>query len=220
MPIRSRRLLPRLLPAAAVVAVAFAAAPAAAQLGAINPFSFGVSGGAVIPLGDFADGAKTGYGVNGLIGLRLPALPVSFRGEVGYSRNDLKNGLDGNTRIISGVANIILGVTPGPTVVLRPYLIGGIGIYNVKGTVSLSDPVLDDRSPAAGVRMSRVPSAQLARQDTFRASDSQSKFGLNGGVGIDLPLPGISTFAEARFVSIFGDGGHLNYVPITVGIRF
>ena len=190
MSIRSKRALL----SAASAALVFTAAPAAAQLGPVNPFSFGVSAGAAVPVGDFGDGYKTGYGINGLIGIRVPASPVSFRGEVGYTRNDFKGGVDGHTRIISGVANILLSASPGPTVVARPYLIGGVGIYNGKTSLDASNVEIDD--------------------------GSDTKFGLNGGVGVELPLSGISAFAEARFVSIFTEDRKTNYIPITVGIRF
>lgn len=217
MSIRSKRAL-----LGAAASLVCTAAPAAAQLGPVNPFSFGVSGGAVVPVGDFGDGAKTGFGVNGLIGIRVPASPVSFRGEVGYTRNDVKD-FDGNVRTISGVANVLLSASPGPTVVARPYLIGGVGVYNLKGTITFDDDIiLDDASPrlnAVGGAPIRQPAARrVLRQQT--ASDSETKFGLNGGVGVELPLSGISAFGEVRFVSVFTEGSHLNYIPITVGIRF
>jgi hypothetical protein len=68
-----------------------AAAPAHAQLGAVNPFSLGVAGGATIPLGRFADDVNTGFNVDGILTLRVPTLPVSFRAEVGYQRFAIKS---------------------------------------------------------------------------------------------------------------------------------
>lgn len=220
MPTRSLRALLSAAPAALL----FAAAPAAAQLGPVNPFSFGVSGGAVVPIGDFGDGTKAGFGVNALVGIRVPASPVSFRGEVGYTRNDLKGGFDGNVRTISGVANVLLSASPGPTVVARPYLIGGVGLYNLKGTISFDDNVILDgaapRLAAVGGVPMRRPAARSALLQQQVESESVTKFGLNGGVGVELPLSGISAFGEVRFVSVFTEGSHLNMIPITVGIRF
>lgn len=198
--------------ALAVASLALVAAPAAAhaQLGGVNPFSFGVSGGALVPLGDFGRSAKTGYVVDGLVALRVPTLPVSFRAEVGYARNDLKAGVFddfGNTgganvsaysRMLFGTANVILPFAP-PASPVRPYLIGGVGVYNVRvtGTVSL---------PGQGSVTANSP--------------SQSKFGLNGGAGVEIPLSGISVFGEVRYTSVFTQNGNTNFLPIKVGVRF
>jgi len=180
--------------AAAVAVVAFASAAAQAQ---VNPFSLGVSGGAVVPTGDFGNRYNTGYGINGIIAVRVPVAPVSFRGEVGYARNTAKLSDDINLRAISGVANLVFNLAAGPAVTVRPYLIGGAGVYNLK------------------VDLDGVDEGELLGGD-----DTDTKFGLNGGIGIELPLSGISAFGEVRFTSVFVEGSNLNFVPITVGIRF
>jgi hypothetical protein len=72
---------------------------------------------------------------------------------------------------------------------VRPYLIGGGGIYNERC----------DSCP------------------------SQTKFGLNGGAGITVPLSGFSTIIEARFHVVFdseGGGSNSYFVPISVGLLF
>lgn len=56
--------------------------------------------------------------------------------------------------------------------------------------------------------------------------ESQTKFGLNGGGGIEFGVGGFNAFTEARFHSIFvkndgsTSGGNINFVPIVFGIRF
>lgn len=50
--------------------------------------------------------------------------------------------------------------------------------------------------------------------------NSSTDFGLNGGVGLRIPLTTFNTFVEARFHSIFSEGGNTNYLPITFGIEF
>ena len=191
MSLLSRRALGR---AACVAAsLALAAAPARAQLGGVNPFSFGVSGGAAIPTGDLADGVKTGYTIDGLVAVRIPTSPVSFRGEVGYTRFDIKNS-DASFDIVSGVANLVLGLSPGGAYTVRPYLIGGVGAYG-------------------GRRIER-------RGNVTITSDREVKFGLNGGVGIEIPLSGITGFGEIRYTSVFTEGSNTNFLPIRFGIRF
>jgi hypothetical protein len=189
MPLAPRRAFASLALGAAVV---LAATPAAAQA-PVNPFSFGISAGAAIPTGDLGDAANTGFSVDGIIAIRTPTSPVGFRGEVGYTRFGFKGGDDVNLRVISGVANLVLPFSAAPTAVVRPYVIGGVGAYNLKVT---ADGVDDDDS------------------------DSETKVGLNAGIGVEIPLSGITGFGEVRFTSVFTEQRKTNFVPIRFGIRF
>jgi opacity protein-like surface antigen len=55
---------------------------------------------------------------------------------------------------------------------------------------------------------------------TESGSDSETKFGLNGGAGIEFGLSGLATFVEARFHSVFTEDSKTNFVPISFGIKF
>jgi hypothetical protein len=203
-----RVLARRTVLAAVACATALTARSAAAQLGGVNPFSFGVTGGASLPVGDFADAVNTGYNVGAFVGVRVPTSPVSFRLEGGYERYELKGGTiddedigpvsaSGNVRIFSGVANVVLSFAGGGASPVAPYLIGGVGLYNIGGSVRFS---------AGGVSQTE--------------SGSETEFGLNGGLGVNLPLSGIGAFGEVRFQTIFTEGGRTTMIPIKVGIRF
>ncbi|MDQ4080509.1 MAG: outer membrane beta-barrel protein, partial [Gemmatimonadota bacterium] len=56
--------------------------------------------------------------------------------------------------------------------------------------------------------------------------DAENDFGLNGGVGLEFSLTGMSTFLEVRYVKIFvgddegGDDFSAAIIPITFGILF
>lgn len=57
------------------------------------------------------------------------------------------------------------------------------------------------------------------------ADESATDFGLNGGVGLRIPLTGFNSFVEARYHYVFTDEGdvggyNLSYLPITFGIEF
>ena len=58
----------------------------------------------------------------------------------------------------------------------------------------------------------------------FGDFDAENDFGLNGGVGLEFSLTGMSTFVEVRYIKIFVDdeGGDFSaaVVPITFGIMF
>ncbi len=48
----------------------------------------------------------------------------------------------------------------------------------------------------------------------------ETKFGFNGGGGINFEVGGQMIFVEARYVSVQSTGTSTNFIPITVGIRF
>lgn len=57
-----------------------------------------------------------------------------------------------------------------------------------------------------------------ASGSSFR--QSETNFGMQGGLGTMYPLAGVTTFLEARYVSVFADGRNLIRVPIVFGVRF
>jgi opacity protein-like surface antigen len=190
---------------AVFLAAVAAASPALAQDAATaRPMTFGVSGGLSMPLGDFGDVVKSGFNVGAHLAFKPATLPVGIRVEGQFNRFglDVEGGdvlgieTDGNVQIISGTANAVFGV-PAASSAFRPYLIGGVGLYNLKGSGSIS---------FGGV--------------TESGSDSETKFGLNGGAGIEFGLSGLATFVEARFHSVFTEDSKTNFVPISFGIKF
>lgn len=182
--------------AAALAGVALASSTLAAQA-ATRP-TIGIAGGLAAPIGDFGDGYKSGYDIAAFVGFRPAAAPVGFRIEGAYNQFDAKASSNVNSKIFDVTGNIVLG-TPGEPGSIRPYAIAGLGLYNVKSSV-------------------RVGSATTSVSDT--------KFGLNGGAGLDLPLSGISAFIEARLHYIFTDSGNTgrgynaSFIPVVVGVRF
>src|SRR5215207_9483749 len=115
-----------------------AATPAAAQKTGIG---FGGSIGANVPNGEFADGVKTGLVANGFVGLGTGRF--GLRGELLWSRSDLDNAfirkvgnqvlpsdgvgeVTGNVNMVGASANLVLPLTQS---MVRPYVIGGVGVY-------------------------------------------------------------------------------------------
>jgi opacity protein-like surface antigen len=180
------KMMKRIMFGAAVVGLSLVAAPTArAQVGV------GVSAGLSMPTGDFGDAFKSGYSVNGLIGVSMPMSPIGFRGEVGYNSWDGKSdvGLDGVTASsVSGTANVVLQV-PG-MVVAKPYLIGGLGWHHLKADAG-----------ALG-------------------SGSDNKLGWNVGGGLGFGLGTLQTMIEARYVTINTEDTATHYIPVTFGIMF
>ena len=183
----------RIIKAAAGISLGLAATAgvaAAQDMGSTRAVSFGIAGGATLPMGDIGDGYGTGYNIMGTLGYQPMAMPVGLRLDVGYHSLGVDEEFDigdpDDLRVISGTANAVLTVANSGGV--KPYVLGGIGMYNVD----------------------------------YGVGDSETKFGLNGGGGLEFPLAGFSTFAEARFHHVFTDdeAPSVQLVPIVFGIRF
>jgi hypothetical protein len=172
----------------------------------IDPVSFGISGGVSVPTGDLANGdgrftgVNTGYNVTGSVGVSLPVVPFSLRADVAYNGFGTKNltfaqnspatgPYNADVRILGFTANVVFPIhLPFP--IVRPYLIGGGGVYNVH------------TSPAIGGSM------------------SQSNFGFNIGAGVSVPFVLFNGFIEARYHDVSQNHADLSFVPITVGVMF
>ena len=159
--------------------------------------------GASVPVGEFADqsgpGAQTGggtalAGVEWLpegrsFGLRLDGAYNRFCTEV---CDDAAGDLDVRFRflnaILSGIAALPLGASE-----FRPYLLGGVGLYNYK------------------LEGDDVP-------DGF--NDSENDFGLSAGLGMTYTLGQVGIFAEGRFHNVFTSEEDIQFIPILVGARF
>ncbi len=111
------------------VALALSAHIAQAQTGA----SLGFGGGAAVPTGSFGDGNTTGWSSQLVARVKPGSSPVGLQLDGFYNRFGLEGGIDGNTRLMGGTANAVFAF-PGASRA-RPYLIGGVGLYNGKVTV-------------------------------------------------------------------------------------
>jgi opacity protein-like surface antigen len=168
-----------------------------AQAAQAQGLSFGVGGGIVVPTGDLADGTSTGWNGTAQLRVKPPVSPLGFQVDAFYTRFGLDNGVDGHSRLIGGTADAVFAF-PGAAVA-RPYLLGGVGVYNGKTTIT-----------------------------GLGSSNATTKFGVNAGAGFDFGLGKAQLFAEARFHAILKgmtDAATLDektayMIPLTVGLRF
>lgn len=177
----------------ALLAVAVcSASPAYAQLP-----SFGLSAGATIPVGDFADLNDAGYNFGAHARVSMPFVPFALRAELQHNRMKF-SGSDANTLVTSGTINGDFDVG-SPLVLAKAYITAGLGGYFIKTAL------------------------RGATEGTTRYDDVMS-FGLNGGAGMRMPLAGFSAFVEAR-VHWVNTGeefltGSATYIPLVFGITF
>ncbi|HEX5436535.1 MAG TPA: outer membrane beta-barrel protein [Gemmatimonadaceae bacterium] len=164
-----------------------------------QPITYGGGVGISMPLGDFGDAFGTGFHIQGLVGWQPANMKnISFRGELMFHHFGA-DGFDGHDNIIAVVPNIIYSF-PTQTSKLKPYLIGGIGLYHS----SVSETVT------------------VGGLGSFSGSSSDTNFGINVGAGIKYPLSSsrASLYAELRFHDIFTSGSSSSMIPLTVGVMF
>ncbi|HEY7427985.1 MAG TPA: outer membrane beta-barrel protein [Gemmataceae bacterium] len=170
------------------------AGPATAQL------RFSLGGGVTLPTGTLDDEAGTGWHGMGAIGFQPKDFPVGFQVDGMYHRFGFQaENVDADWQFIEGTANVVFKFNRSEEKKLHPYLIGGVGGYNVKAV----------GNDAAGF-------------------DSKTDFGVNAGGGFDFDLGNLSAFIEARYHAIFNgikdpdtlEDATAAFVPITLGIRF
>jgi hypothetical protein len=191
----------------ALITLATASSPLAAQKAGLG---FGASIGANVPNGEFADGAKTGLVANGFVGLGTGRF--GLRGELFWSRSDLDNAfirkvgnavlpeegvgeVTGDVNLVGASANLVLPLTQS---VIRPYLIGGVGVYHRRVSQDVGGTI-----------------------DEFRnLEDKQTDVGYNGGVGILIGGVGPSFFIEARYHSVATTPEKTKFMPVVIGFSF
>lgn len=181
-----------------VVLVSFPMA-ASAQVGiAKRLVTVGVGGGMSVPVSNAGDAFNNGFNVQGFARLNVPKLPVMPRFDLNFSRlafDEAQVGVPGTQQILSGLANLQLSVLPlGP---VRPYVVAGLGAYNLKTETDGDTPT----------------------------SESKTHFGINGGAGVALHLGMVNGFVEGRVDNVYTESGaidtnQIQFVPVTFGLTF
>jgi opacity protein-like surface antigen len=211
---------PRL--ALCIFAILLTAAPRAFSQ-EYSPLRWYIMGGANMPLGNTGDILQSGYNVGLAVTWREPGHPLGVRLDFNYSANDATRAL-----LNQGSAATGLNITGGWADIWSAslnleaqhlfsstsygYLIGGIGAYYTQvqltqyGYGYVCDPWWGYCYNGSG--------------NVVVASNSSTKFGWNGGVGMAFRLQGPTLFIEARYTRIETSPQPLEFVPITIGLRF
>lgn len=147
----------------------------------------GVAAGLTAPQGDFGDGVDNGYHIGAALGFKVPVLPVALRADLAYTTFGAKDPVDGSVNTLNLSVNAV-HVFPG--VAIRPYVIGGLGMYRSSGSGDLEE------------------------------MESTTDMGLNGGAGIQFKLAGLQSFVEARYTHIMTEDDATKVIPISFGIMF
>jgi hypothetical protein len=182
---------------ALIAAAAIAAGEAGAQVRGV------VGVGLSVPVGEFADengiGAQAG-GATALAGVEwLPeGQRFGLRLDGAYNRfctaacDEVSGDLDVRYRFLNANLGGMVELPFGAESNLRPYALAGVGLYNYR---------LEGDDVPAGL------------------DESETDFGLNGGLGLTYDLGRVGIFAEGRFHNVFTSEEDLQFIPVVLGAR-
>jgi opacity protein-like surface antigen len=118
------------LGALTVVAALCAPSPLRAQLiERTEGFRFGLGAGVTLPIGDFGDFDKMGVNILAVFETPLANSPLYLRADGVYSSTSHDAG-GGSTSILGGAVSALYHFS-APRATARPYVLGGLGLYNV-----------------------------------------------------------------------------------------
>jgi opacity protein-like surface antigen len=183
------------------VIAALGASSAQAQKESGNLITIGAFGGVAIPLSDYSDVTKTGWDLGAAFQFKPATSPVGFQLDGAYQQNKFDESVtfvSGKTEWWDATGNIVFWLPVAAETRIRPYILGGGGVYNYKV------------KPTGG------------------SSTSKTKFGINGGAGFDFDVSqNAGAFIEGRFHNVFfsdtdviSGGKDLKFIPINVGVRY
>ena len=186
-----------------LASVAHAQMGGAADMGSGRLISIGIGGGVSVPMSDTKDAFKTGFNGQGFVRFNLHQLPIMPRVDFTFSRFDIdavklkSPGASGTGQIFAGIANLQYSLMhTGP---IRPYIVAGLGAYNMKTDVT------------------GIPSV---------SGTSSTDFGINAGAGVVFKLGSmVSGYIEGRMDNVYSNKGLVNadqvqVVPVTFGLVF
>jgi outer membrane protein with beta-barrel domain len=190
-----------------IIAAVGTAVPAAAQ--GIRP-QFGVAAGVGIPTGAYhatasGDGFTTGWQGMALVTFDVPRWSFGLRADAVYGQNgandQLKAGLtarlgqpsDEKTKLLG--ANVDLTYPSRSSRRVKPYVLGGVGVYHVTITTTSGGSTTDN---------------------------AETKLAWNLGGGLIYSLRTFAVLLEARLVDVAAVSGfpRTTFLPVTVGVRF
>jgi hypothetical protein len=154
---------------------------------------FALGGGVGFPTGNFDNTVKTGW--HGLVAVSFVpnGWPVGLQFDGQYQQYKFDGSSSLKERFIMGTGNIVFKFKSSEGTKVRPYIIGGPGIYNLKATGTNDIGAI--------------------------TSGGTTKFGFNAGLGFDFKTGGAGFFLESRFHNVFTSGADVKFIPITLGIR-
>ena len=149
----------------------------------------GLAAGLAVPTGNLADFTKSGFNVEGSVEFRPASMPFGLRADVFFNQFALDEDVTDVGGNVRMIGGALNAVFQMAGVAASPYLVVGPSITNADANV-----------------------------DAGEDPEGETKFGLQGGIGVKFPLSGFTSKIEARYNTIFTDEDNTNYFIINFGI--
>lgn len=137
---------------------------------------FGAAVGLTAPQGDFGDVVDNGYHIGAAMGFKVPVLPVALRADLAYTTFDGTDDLDVKINTLNLSVNAVHAFAG---VGVRPYVIGGLGMYRTSAeTFGVEDSSTDlGLNGGAGVqfKLGSLQSFVEARYTHIMTDDEATK---------------------------------------------
>jgi opacity protein-like surface antigen len=161
----------------------------------------GFGGGMSVPTSNAKEAFENGVHGRGFVLVDLPGLP-SFRFDLSATKFDWKEAIaggpttSGESQVLGGLANISINLLKGP---IRPYVMAGLGAFHIRNELQTSGEPDE--------------------------TNSQTRFGIDGGAGLAIKIMRLEMFVEGRVQNVYTERGvidtkSIQTVPITFGIIF
>ena len=176
---------------------------------AAKEWTINFNGGVAAPMGDFKDAAKLGFmGGVGADYTVTPNVALGIDGSfISNSGSDLYNAslsagagvsATGKFQLLQGGAHLKYMFPMASESNIAPYVIGGLGVYNVKG---------------------KVESSNTAFNEAFESTASSSKVGARGGFGLMYKTsPKVSIGLESAYHWINTDISSTSFISVQAGV--
>lgn len=152
---------------------------------------FGIGGGLLLPMSDYKTGDKAGFLVGADGTYWLTSSPLGIRVAASYSQTSEKSGVPAHkTKMIGGMGELVYAFGPKASPA-RPYVFGGIGLFNVKVSAAAGD-----------------------------TSETKVGFGGGAGLAFKLGTGSTRLFVEGRYMTVKAFAVTLPSLGVTAGLRF
>ena len=186
---------------------------------------FGLGGGIAMPMNNWRNTTKDGFGLQAQAGWFPTNGTIGIRGDVNYSwlnkrETDCKPCAD--PRILAGSLDLVARFPLDQRSKLNPvvYIMGGGGLDKIFDFIAYRNT--DNKVVTAG-SATQLSSATSYPDLGVTAANRGTKslfFHYEGGAGLDVQLGGLHTFVETKYSTLNTINGNSHYWPTIIGLKF
>ena len=181
-----------------------------------GPFYWAIFGGTTWPWGNIDRVYTNGWNVGGAIGLESQDSPFGFRLDGAVAQLGKEQG---NWNPVYQGSGTSLMTHLAADLKAKALMFRGWSFYGVAGLNlnSYKRIALASKGTTIGGDCNF-----LVRGECYSNANTswKTKFGFNGGVGVDFHIGSQDMFLEGRYVAVQANGARSFYIPMSIGVRY